>query len=63
MKSQVLRNRLRDGCGGRVVFVSHCVLNENVRYPGGAARQGSPFVEHDLIAELSGRPLGPLGLP
>jgi hypothetical protein len=31
-----------DARSGRVVFVSHCLLNENVRY-----------TEHDLIAELS----------
>jgi uncharacterized protein YbbK (DUF523 family) len=25
-----------DARSGRVVFVSRCLLNENVRYPGGA---------------------------
>lgn len=30
-----------DARGGRVVFVSHCLLNENVRYPGGATRAGA----------------------
>jgi predicted secreted protein len=30
-----------DARSGRVVFVSHCLLNENVRYPGGATRPGA----------------------
>jgi predicted secreted protein len=29
-----------DERGGKVVFVSHCLLNENVRYAGGAFRAG-----------------------
>ena len=37
--------QLRDERSGRVLFVSHCLLNENVRYPGGAFRPG-------LVAEL-----------
>jgi hypothetical protein len=35
-----LQRALADKRSGRVVFVSHCILNENVRYrgrPGGAA--------------------------
>lgn len=36
----VLRERLADGRGGRVVFVSHCLLNQNARYLGGATRPG-----------------------
>ena len=35
-----LRVRLRDRRSGRVVFLSHCLLNENVRYLGGATRPG-----------------------
>lgn len=55
-----------DQRGGRVVLLSHCLLNENVRYPcvvqlpcpeqrawGGARRRlDIPFLEHDLVAEL-----------
>ena len=33
---QRLVDRLRDGRGRRVVFLSHCLLNENTRYLGGA---------------------------
>jgi len=32
--------QLADARGKRVVFVSHCLLNENVRYLGGATRAG-----------------------
>lgn len=46
-----LGERLADVRGGRVVFLSHCLLNENVRYLGGAARPGA-VVE---ISELLGR--------
>jgi predicted secreted protein len=35
-----LRAQLADARGGRVVFLSHCLLNENVRYLGGAGRPG-----------------------
>jgi predicted secreted protein len=30
-----------DARSGRLVFVSHCLLNENVRYPGGATYPGA----------------------
>ena len=33
-----LRAQLADSRGNRVVFCSHCLLNENVRYLGGAGR-------------------------
>ncbi|HSL76370.1 MAG TPA: hypothetical protein VK867_05455 [Candidatus Limnocylindrales bacterium] len=34
------RHNLRDARGGRVILVAHCLLNENVRYLGGARRPG-----------------------
>jgi predicted secreted protein len=33
--------RLHDQRSGSVVFLSHCLLNENTRYLGGAGRRGS----------------------
>jgi predicted secreted protein len=36
-----LRQALPDARGGRVVFVSHCLLNQNTRYLGGAACPGA----------------------
>jgi uncharacterized protein YbbK (DUF523 family) len=38
---QQLLERLEDERGKRVIFVSHCLLNENTRYLGGAFRPGS----------------------
>jgi hypothetical protein len=35
-----LRDQLADARGSRVVFLSHCLLNQNVRYLGGAGRAG-----------------------
>lgn len=37
----MLSERLRDERGRRVAFVSHCLLNENVRYLGGAFHSGA----------------------
>lgn len=39
-KAQILQQRLKDNRSKKVVFVSHCILNENVRYLGGAFRKG-----------------------
>lgn len=36
-----VRAALRDERSGRVVFVSHCLLNQNTRYPGGAFCAGA----------------------
>ena len=36
-----LRSQLQDQRSGRVLFVSHCLLNENTRYLGGAYRAGA----------------------
>ena len=36
---ETLLEQLKDERGKRVVFVSHCLLNENVRYLGGAFRR------------------------
>jgi hypothetical protein len=40
-KLDELRRALADKRSRRVVFVSYWILNENVRYLGGAARRGS----------------------
>lgn len=36
-----VRRALADERSGRVVMVSHCLLNEHARYPGGAFRSGA----------------------
>lgn len=40
-KLELMRRVLRDERSERVVFVSHCLLNQNVRYLGGATRPGA----------------------
>ncbi|HEY7605462.1 MAG TPA: hypothetical protein VID07_01660 [Actinomycetes bacterium] len=36
----LLRNRLQDERSGKVLVLSHCLLNQNVRYLGGAVHPG-----------------------
>jgi predicted secreted protein len=40
-RAQELLERFRDQRSRRVVFISHCLLNENVRYLGGAFQPGA----------------------
>ncbi len=44
-----LIDRLADARGNRVVFLSHCLLDENVRYLGGAFHRGAVPDTADLI--------------
>ena len=39
-KAQTLQQRLKDSRSRNVIFLSHCILNENTRYPGGACAGG-----------------------
>lgn len=39
--ARLLLDQLRDERSRRVVLVSHCLLNENTRYAGGASRPGA----------------------
>lgn len=48
-EAHALLDQLRDERGRRVVLVSHCLLNENTRYAGGATRPGAVV---ELIDEL-----------
>jgi uncharacterized protein YbbK (DUF523 family) len=49
-----LRRNLRDERGHRVAFVSHCLLDQNVRYLGGALHRGAvleavrPYLERGV---------------
>jgi hypothetical protein len=40
-RQALLARRLADERGRRVAFVSHCLLNENTRYLGGAFKAGA----------------------
>jgi len=37
---EIVSEKLRDDRSRKVIFVSHCILNENTRYLGGAFRKG-----------------------
>lgn len=55
-----LRERVTDARGGRVVLLSHCLLNENVRYLGGAGR---PAGVRELVDGYLERGIGIHQLP
>jgi hypothetical protein len=55
-----LRRTVRDERSGRVVLVSHCVLNQNVRNLGGATRPGAV---DEVVATLQRRRVGIVQLP
>ena len=55
-----LSERLDDARGKQVAFVSHCLLNENVRYLGGAFRPGGVA---EVIDELVSRGVGICQMP
>jgi predicted secreted protein len=48
-RERVLLDRLPDARARRVVLVSHCLLNQNTRYAGGATRRGAVS---ELVDEL-----------
>ena len=49
--ARLLLDQLHDERSRRVVFVSHCLLNENTRYAGGATRPGAVAeIINELIA-------------
>lgn len=53
-KVTTLVDKLRDRRSRQVIFLSHCLLNENTRYPGGACRPGCipEVVERCMAADL-----------
>ena len=49
--ARLLLDQLRDERSRRVVLVSHCLLNENTRYAGGATRPGAvPEAVDELVS-------------
>jgi predicted secreted protein len=54
-RERAVLDRLGDERSGRVVLVSHCLLDENVRYAGGAFRPG---VVAEVVSELAGAGYG-----
>lgn len=54
-KISLLQKRLKDDRGKKVIFLSHCLLNENTRYLGGAFRKAGV---DELIDDLQKRGIG-----
>ncbi len=54
-KVESLKQKLKDERSKKVVFVSHCLLNENTRYLGGAFRKGCV---DEVVDELQHRGIG-----
>lgn len=54
-KQETLSKRLEDERGRKVIFVAHCILNENARYQGGAVRAGTNV---EIIEELQKQDIG-----
>jgi uncharacterized protein YbbK (DUF523 family) len=52
--------RLGDHRGRRVVFLAHCLLNENTRYLGGAGREGAI---HEILEPCLKQGVGIVQLP
>ncbi|KZS73213.1 hypothetical protein A4G26_23805 [Mycobacterium kansasii] len=53
--ARLLLNQLADERSRRVVLVSHCLLNENTRYAGGATRPGAVAeVVNELLTARAG---------
>ena len=50
-KITLLQEKLKDKRGKKVIFVSHCLLNENTRYLGGAFRKGGVNELIDYLQE------------
>ena len=59
-KLELMRRVLRDERSERVVFVSHCLLNQNVRYLGGATRPGAC---EEAVAALMSTRVGLVQMP
>ncbi len=54
-KLRLMMERLQDERSRKVIFVSHCVLNENTRYWGGAFRKGCI---DEVVDDLQDRGIG-----
>jgi uncharacterized protein YbbK (DUF523 family) len=60
LRARHLLDQLRDERSRRVMLVSHCLLNQNTRYAGGATRPGAVI---EVVDELMGAGYGICQLP
>jgi len=54
-KIKILTEKLKDERSRRIIFVAHCILNENTRYLGGAFRRGCI---DEIVDEIQKRGIG-----
>jgi predicted secreted protein len=54
-KIKILTENLKDERSKRVIFVAHCILNENTRYLGGAFRKGCI---DEIVDEIQNQGIG-----
>ncbi len=54
-KIKTLTENLKDERSKRVIFVAHCILNENTRYLGGAFRKGCI---DEIVDEIQNQGIG-----
>lgn len=54
-KIKILTEKLKDERSKKVIFVTHCILNENTRYLGGAFRRGCI---DEIVDEIQNRGIG-----
>ena len=59
-RAVALSRRLADERGGQVVLLSHCLLNENTRYLGGAGRAGCV---REIVDACAAEGLGMVQMP
>lgn len=59
-RALALSRRLADERGGQVVLLSHCLLNENTRYLGGAGRAGCV---REIVDACAAEGLGMVQMP
>jgi hypothetical protein len=59
-QEQAIVEKLKDERSKKVVFISHCLLNENTRYLGGAFR---PAYVAEVLDEPRRRDLGIVQMP
>jgi predicted secreted protein len=59
-KTRLLREHLADSRSHQVIFLSHCLLNENTRYLGGACRAACV---REVVEQCMDRELGIVQMP
>ena len=55
-----MQRSLKDSRSGKVIFLSHCILNENTRYLGGACRGG---VIREIVEQCLDKDIGIVQMP